>query len=500
MSRMSRISRKTQFVLLSITIISLVMIGCGEDEDPVVPPVVIPETIIVDPDPADLNAPWTLAGPDDYANGGNGNLSITGVDPGDYTLTWGAVADWISPEHSTQTLELEGTVTFHGVYHEETDPGTIVVFAISDTLSGADPDTLDVPWTLDGPGNYTSSGVGRDTLNDMSAGEYTLTWGAFEELRIPCHWTLSLDSLDTLTFQSMYVPDPGPAEGSVMIPPESVSLPVTFTMGGNVEVNETPHQVTLTGRVNMASTEVTNDQYIDALQWAYDEGFCSFDGADIIDAVDGSTEVLIALSDPDCRINKNGDIFSTSYPDLPVVEVSWYGAVAYCDWLSLQEGLCPAYDHSTWDFKNGDAYSAIAYRLPTEAEWELACRAGTETIFNTGDCLSSDTEANYNGDEPYGDCDTGQYLLELSDVASYPANAWGLFDMHGNVFEWCNDWYAFYDGDATDPIGPALSNYRVVRGGSWNVGATGCRSAYRGDSDASYSYGIGGFRPVRNAN
>ncbi|MCK5880179.1 MAG: formylglycine-generating enzyme family protein [Holophagae bacterium] len=497
---MFRMSRKTHLVLLSITIVSLFVIGCGEDEDPIIPPEVNPGTIIVDPDPPSLNAPWTLAGPDGYANGGEGDMSLTGVSPGEYTLTWGAKADYITPAHSTQTLELESTVTFHGTYLEETDPGTIVVFAISDTLSGAHPDTIDAPWTLDGPGNYTSSGVGRDTLNDMSADEYTLTAGALEDRRIPCHWTLSLDSLDTLTFQSMYVPDPGPADGTVMIPPESVSLPVTFTMGGTVEANETPHQVTLTGRVNMAATEVTNDQYIAGLQWAYDEGFCSFSNGDIIDSVDGSTEVLIALTDVDCLINWNGNTFTTSDPDRPVVEVSWYGAVAYCDWLSLQEGLCPAYDHSTWDFKDGDAYSAVAYRLPTEAEWELASRAGGETIFNTGDCLSADTEANYNGEEPYGDCDTGQYLLELTDVASYPANAWGLFDMHGNVFEWCNDWYAVYDGDETNPTGAMMSNYRVVRGGSWNVGATGCRSAYRGDSDASYSYGIGGFRPVRTAN
>ena len=203
------------------------------------------------------------------------------------------------------------------------------------------------------------------------------------------------------------------------------------------------------------------------------------------------------MSDANCQISWDGASFTTTNPDRPVVEVTWFGAATYCDWLSLQEGMCPAYDHSTWTLIADDAYSAIAYRLPTEAEWELACRAGTETLFNTGDCLNADTEANYNGTEPAGDCEAGQYLQESVDVGSYAANAWGLFDMHGNVFEWCNDWYANYDGDVTDPNGALTGSHRVVRGGSWDSQATRCRSAHRGDSDTHYMYSLGGFRPVR---
>lgn len=391
-------------------------------------------------------------------------------------------------------------MTFHGVYSEETDPGTIVVFAISDTLNHAERDTIESPWSLDGPGNYHHQGVGQDTLNFLFAGEYSLTWGTMADLLTPCHLTLSLDSFDTLTFQGMYVDDPGPTEGAVLIPPESVSLPTTFTMGGTLKNDETPHQVTITGRVFMAATEVTNTQYVNALQWAFEEGYCNVSGGVVIDAIDGSTKVLLNLLSPDCQILWTGTTFTTSYPDRPVVEVTWFGAAAYCDWLSLREGMCPAYNHDSWNFNGIDPYSTIAYRLPTEAEWELACRAGTETLFNTGDCLNANTESNYRGHQPAGACDVGQYLRESTNVGVYPPNSWGLFDMHGNVFEWCNDWYGNYNGSVTDPSGAATGNFRVVRGGSWDVRATNCRSAHRGESDPTYTYSIGGFRPVRNVN
>ena len=118
-------SRKLHLVMLSVAIISLFILGCGDDEDPVVPPGVQTGTIIVSANPPSLNAPWVIEGPDGYSNGANGDLTMTGRAPGDYSVSWGDVVDWISPENSTQTLEVEGSLTFQGIYLEETEPGTV---------------------------------------------------------------------------------------------------------------------------------------------------------------------------------------------------------------------------------------------------------------------------------------------------------------------------------------------------------------------------------------
>jgi len=123
------------------------------------------------------------------------------------------------------------------------------------------------------------------------------------------------------------------------------------------------------------------------------------------------------------------------------------------------------------------------YTLPTEAQWEYACRAGTTTATAFGDSLSS-KQANFNGDYPYGGASKGPNLGRTTDVGSYPANAWGFHDMHGNVWEWCSDWYGDYpDGSASDPVGPSAGSDRVLRGGRWDFHGQNCRSANR------YRYG-----------
>ncbi len=316
-------------------------------------------------------------------------------------------------------------------------------------------------------------------------------------------WDAGVDFPDFLTneFSIRVYADDGSGDvpaGFVLIPPASVSMPATFTMGSTVASNETPHQVTLTGRFNMASTEVTNAQYVAALQWAYGQGHVTVTTSSVNDDLDGSTQELLDLDSSNCQISFSDGVFSTSYPDRPVVKVYWYGSVAYCDWLSLQEGLPRAYDHSTWSCNGGNPYIASGYRLPTEAEWEFACRAGTTTEFNTGDCLDAGTEANYRGSYPYTGCPSGPYLDRTVDVGSYPANQWGLFDIHGNVYEWCNDWYGDYSGDATDPVGAGSGDGRLLRGGGWVLGANDCRSAFRDDHGPLGANGHVGFRPVRS--
>jgi len=121
-----------------------------------------------------------------------------------------------------------------------------------------------------------------------------------------------------------------------------------------------------------------------------------------------------------------------------------------------------------------------AYRLPTEAEWEYSCRAGTTTPFHFGETISTD-QANYYGEAVYGNGKVGVYRKKTTPVGTFPANAWGLHDMHGNLWQWCQDWYAaeYPKNDVTDPQGPEKGTLRVLRGGSWYSYPEYCRSAFR---------------------
>ncbi|MHC6202907.1 formylglycine-generating enzyme family protein [Breznakiellaceae bacterium SP9] len=181
--------------------------------------------------------------------------------------------------------------------------------------------------------------------------------------------------------------------------------------------------------------------------------------------------------------------------NLPVEQVSWYDVINYCNKRSIKEGLTPAYTRSgdsvTWN------KSANGYRLPTEAEWEYACRAETTTPFSTGNNITT-SQANYNGNYPYNGNSKGTYREKTTAVGSFAPNNWGLYDMHGNVWEWCWDWYGDYSSSSqTDPLGAASESIRVGRGGSWFNDAAYLRSAYRGYYAPTIRYNDLGFRVVR---
>jgi len=145
--------------------------------------------------------------------------------------------------------------------------------------------------------------------------------------------------------------------------------------------------------------------------------------------------------------------------DLPVEQVSWEDCKAFLHTLSSQEDM--------------------VYRLPTETEWEYSCRAGTTTPFYFGASISPD-QANYNGRDSYGGGKTGVDRGSTTRVGSFPANGWGLHDMHGNVHEWCADWFGEYPkGDVVDPKGPESGDHRLHRGGSFTGPAMYVRSARR---------------------
>lgn len=187
--------------------------------------------------------------------------------------------------------------------------------------------------------------------------------------------------------------------------------------------------------------------------------------------------------------------------NLPVTDVNWFDAVEYCNRLSQREGFTPVYTISGSGKNRIVSWNRAAngYRLPTEAEWEYACRAGTATPFSMGNNITTD-QVNYDGRYPYNNNPKGENRDIPLPVGSFEPNSWGLFDMHGNVWEWCWDWYGDYSAEMqTDPAGPSSGRFHVVRGGSFHYRGKAARSANRyvntpmGRGSTCY-----GFRIVRS--
>jgi formylglycine-generating enzyme required for sulfatase activity len=180
-------------------------------------------------------------------------------------------------------------------------------------------------------------------------------------------------------------------------------------------------------------------------------------------------------------------------PDLPSEMVGWGKAALYCNMRSEAEGLTPCYN----EFGECD-FDADGYRLPTEAEWEYACRAGSETVYSFGD------DPSRLGQNAWYAANSNK---KTHPVGRKGANAWGLYDMHGNVAEWCNDFYApdyYAKSPQKNPRGPAEGDRNLLRGGHWGASAESCTAAFRtgeepGFSDACFARDAIGFRCVRKA-
>jgi len=248
----------------------------------------------------------------------------------------------------------------------------------------------------------------------------------------------------------------------------------TFSMGSPIteyqrDTDEVQHQVSLTA-FKMSKYEITNAEFALFLNAK------SIGSNGIYAAGAYPTQALIFASsgnhDFGLHYTNAQWVPSTGCDNRPVVGVTWYGATEFAA------------------FAGGS--------LPTEAQWEYACHAGTSTPFNTGDCLSN-TQANYDWSHPYNTCTNSITTSPASTLAvgTYAPNALGLYDMHGNVWEWCSDWYGTYStAPQTNPVGPASGTYRVLHGGSLINDAQYCRAAFRDNFIPSFHDYYIGFRMV----
>jgi len=313
------------------------------------------------------------------------------------------------------------------------------------------------------------------------------------------------------------LPAPDKTEGMMFITAGS------FQMGDNladVGGDETPvHPVTCSAFL-VDKAEVTNEEMANVLQWAYEQvpplirTVMSGEMA-MVRNTQGRERDLFHLGSDNCGVAWNGSRFvpKTTYDaKRPCVEVTWDGAVGYCRFLSLKEGRTPCY---VFEETNRCNWAANGYRLPTEAEWEYAARGGVAGLrFPWGMSITHD-HANYRAYGTAYTYDTTSYRFPTyhpefktddqpytAPVGSLPPNGYGLFDMIGNVWEWCWDWYdaGYYTtSPETDPRGPLTDplNGRSQRGGSWDSQAVACRVARRQGRGRDASTYNTGFRTVR---
>jgi len=250
--------------------------------------------------------------------------------------------------------------------------------------------------------------------------------------------------------------------------------------------------------------EVTNAQYCCYLNSAYSQGLIEVNSGVVYKKNNSEPYCNTTTSSSYSRIHWDGgtETFSVTptKEDHPMVEVSWYGAVAYANWRSAQQGLPSCYDLQTWEC----SFGAGGYRLPTEAEWEYAARGGEYYYrYPWGNNIDG-SKANYAGSgDPYETgpdpltTPVGYYNGNQTPSGVDMANGYGLYDMAGNVWEWCNDWYdsSYYSSSPpyNNPKGPSSSYYRVLRGGAWD-GSGSLTCAYRGHDYPGDRYYSLGFR------
>ena len=294
----------------------------------------------------------------------------------------------------------------------------------------------------------------------------------------------------------------GPYEGMVQVPAG------TFNMGrhvGSGNGDQYPiHPVSLDA-FYIGVNEVSNQKYADFLNAAYIQSRVTV-SAGAVYQVGGAGQVLCdtTASSPWSCITWNGSTFDViaGEEQHPMALVSWYGACAYANGLSRGHGLAPCYDETTW----ACAFSADGFRLPTEAEWEYAARGGEHNpyyLYPWGDAIDGSMANFGNSGDPFETgpapwmTPVGYYDGNQTPAGVDMANGYGLYDMAGNLWEWCGDWYSanyYSSSPSSNPTGPASGTSRVPRGGSWNNGPSALPSAMRAHNSPTTRMTIIGFR------
>jgi sulfatase modifying factor 1 len=339
------------------------------------------------------------------------------------------------------------------------------------TLTAVTPEGW-VTWT-NAPTNATFT---VQTATDLAAGEW-VDW-----VQVPAS--------NAVTVHRVF--DPNPPPGMAFIPAGSFTMGDSFTEGST---SERPTHAVYVSAFYMDKFEVTKALWDEVRQWATNQSY-SFDSAD------------------------SGQGMASMHP---VQMMTWYDAVKWCNARSQKEGLTPCYYTDaglTTIYKSGQVtnpyvnWSACGYRLPTEAEWEKAARGGASGrrfSWSDSDTIQHDWANYYSStNSSYDTSPTRDYHPTFatnstpytSPVGYFPPNGHGLYDVAGNVFEWCWDWWSntyYSSSPSSNPRGPALGSFRVPRGGSWNSHAIGCRVASRIIRPPTYSDYDTGFRCTRLA-
>lgn len=247
-----------------------------------------------------------------------------------------------------------------------------------------------------------------------------------------------------------------------------------FSLGSDSgDADEQPVVQVTVSDFYMGRAEVNVADFLEAINFAYGRGYVKQDGNAIVMGT-GALEPLIyidaAYEDAKDAMYFDGGLFFTreGKDRHPVIFVTWYGAAAYCNFRSLLDGRDPCYDQTTWDCD----FTKDGYRLPTEAEWEYAAKAGKDLKFvwgdgePTGNIADDSFTKRFPNIVAYKGYDDG--YVYTAPVGTFKANGLGIVDLDGNASEWLNDWYGPYDPSATtDPRGPATGDRKVIRGPSW---------------------------------